>query len=427
MLFDTPPAQTSTAPVCPNCGAPVAAGAGFCTNCGSDLRDITGGPYPVRLDASYPEQLSRLSTFFRVFLMLPLVIMVFILGGSAGIFVSGFLIGGGILAGLILVYWIAVLVRGRPVGWLFDAMVAIQRFVLRANAYILLMADRYPPFEGDWQLNYEVDQPERIQRRQILIWKTVTSIPHFIALWFVGIFVFIAVFISWFVILLTGQFPKGFYNFVAGWLRWSARVNAYWMSLTDVFPAYNVTAEKARGGRTSYVLSAVIGAVLLLAGIGAMAAIIAAPGETVEVRVSYSDLQDGVESDFEQQAGIEVALSEVDDPYSAAEELLTPGPDKRFILFHVSLVNFNDQDVVIYEDDFRLKNENGDNRRPVLVAAAGDLSPVRFGGFDEDEPLFEGDVHVLFEIPEDAQPREFTYTPSSGFLGKERLKFILID
>src|SRR4030042_1925232 len=79
--------------------------------------------------------------------------------------------------GLIWVYWIGILVRGRPVRWLFDANVAIQRFTLRAYAYLLLLTDRYPPFDGEWQVRFEGDYPQRLSRWRVGLLKEGPGLP----------------------------------------------------------------------------------------------------------------------------------------------------------------------------------------------------------------------------------------------------------
>src|SRR6478752_8931594 len=77
---------------CPNCGAPIPPGAAFCPNCGHQLgaagaSPVAGGagvpptavpaePYPLQLHVDYPDrQLGRLSTFFRVFAAIPILIV----------------------------------------------------------------------------------------------------------------------------------------------------------------------------------------------------------------------------------------------------------------------------------------------------------------------------------------------------------------
>ncbi len=165
-------------------------------------------PFPVRLEVDYPERLSRLSTFFRLILAIPVVILLAVLAGGSGFAGPGAGITTGALGSLILAHWIAVLLRGRPVRWLFDVIVAIQRFSMRAYSYFFLLTDRYPPFEGDWSVRYEVDYPERLSRWRLVIWKTVTVIPHLIVLGFVFIGVLVVVFLAWFAVLFT--LPLGF-------------------------------------------------------------------------------------------------------------------------------------------------------------------------------------------------------------------------
>ena len=199
--------------------------------------------YPVTLEIEYQEKLSRLSTFFRLLLLIPLAIFVTIIavsvdGGAAG---DGAVYSLGTLGALVLAHWIVIFLRQRPVNWLFDVIVNIERFTLRATSYFLLLTDKYPPFEWDWLLSYEVERLEKLSRWRFLFWKVLTAIPHFvilIVLWFV---VVVVVVIAWFAILFTGRFPRGLHGLVAGWLQWQARVIAYVMSLTDEYPPFSLT------------------------------------------------------------------------------------------------------------------------------------------------------------------------------------------
>lgn len=96
----------------------------------------------------------------------------------------------------------------------------------------------------DSPVKFTVDYPEKLSRG-ILLLKTFlgwiyVGIPHGIILWFYGIAVVIVVFISWWVILFTGRYPKSLFDFVVGYLRWSLRVQAYWgCLLTDVYPPFS--------------------------------------------------------------------------------------------------------------------------------------------------------------------------------------------
>jgi hypothetical protein len=200
--------------------------------------------YPVRFEADYPESLSRLSTFFRLILLIPLAIVVGLLS-QTDLFGRGaddaVTVSFGALGSLVLVHWIAVFLRQRPVVWIFDTIVHIQRFTLRASTYFLLMTDRYPPFEGDWPVRYEVERPETLGRWKILVWKVITAIPHLFLLIALGFATVVVTIITWFAIMFTGRFPRGLYDFVAGVLRWEARVTAYVLSLTDEYPPFSLS------------------------------------------------------------------------------------------------------------------------------------------------------------------------------------------
>src|SRR3990172_9579994 len=171
--------------------------------------------YPVRLETDYPERLSRLSTLFRLILAIPVLVLLALLYLP--------------LPWLVFIHWVTVLVRGRPVGWLFGTLAAALRLYLRVSAYLYLLTDRYPPLEGAWPVRFEIERPERLSRRQLVFWKTALSIPHVLVLQVLNYVLGVLLFISWFAILFSGRYPRGLYNFVAGWLRWQARVAAYWL------------------------------------------------------------------------------------------------------------------------------------------------------------------------------------------------------
>jgi hypothetical protein len=64
-------------------------------------------------------------------------------------------------------------------------------------------------------------------------------IPHGFLLFFRSIGVVFAVFIAWWAVLITGEYPKGIHNFIVGTLRWSTRVNIYLSFLTDKYPPFS--------------------------------------------------------------------------------------------------------------------------------------------------------------------------------------------
>ena len=357
-------------------------------------------PYPVTFDAAYPERLSRLSTFFRLLLAIPVLIFWAVIGGI----------------NVVLPSWLAILVRGRMPRWLFDFQVALNRWSNRALGYVLLLTDRYPPFEGDWVIGYDVRYPERLSRWKLLFWKVITAIPHFIILLFLGLGAIIVTVIAWFFILIAGRYPRGLYDYVAGVMRWSARVGAYVVSLTDEYPPFNLSAEAGPAGGDAYLISTILGFLLAAGGIAGGVASVVLLGEELEVQVNYASLQAGESSGMVYIGDVMVALISASDPLSGDETLLEADSGKRLVMFEFSLANGSGWDIKIEESDFKLWDEEGKKHKPELVVVDGHPAPQ---DVKEDRGA---SVAVVFEVPEEAAPAELKYWPSFGF--RKSVKYV---
>lgn len=206
----------------------------------------TPAPYPVRLVVDRPIEQSRWKALLRLFLAAPVVLFaLIILDAGAGAVQEEYdpAAAGAAISGVIVAIWITIILRQNIPRWLFDFEVGVHRFTLRALGYLFLLTDEYPPFEGDHAITYEVDYPERVSRWKVIIWKIITSIVHFIVLGVLALTLILVVPIVWIAILITGRYPEGLHAYVSGVLRWTARVNAYNISLTDEFPPFNLTPE----------------------------------------------------------------------------------------------------------------------------------------------------------------------------------------
>jgi hypothetical protein len=364
-------------------------------------------PYPVSFDITEPDRLSRLSTFFRLILLIPLSILVAVLSGGISFYI-GVGATGGLIFLIMLIHWLTVLMRGRPVSWLWGTIVAMQRFVLRSQSYFLLMTDRYPPFEGDWFVGYEVAKPERIRRRTLLFWKTFASIPHFLVLSVLAFGVAVCTFFAWFAILFTGRYPRGLRNFVEGWLRWGARVTAYWMSLRDEFPPYSLSATAGAGSRRSQALSAFGGiAVIALVVIG-LVFTSTALGGTTTAYVSYSSLTQGRGSPTIDVANVEVVLTSADDNYTFADNLFQAEGGTRFVKIQLSILNQSVVQTEVNLNDFQLEEAGGKTHNPTFASLGGLLPP---------RPLASGrtgNVTLIFEVTNGKTPLSLRYSPSGS-------------
>ncbi|MFQ5827247.1 MAG: DUF4389 domain-containing protein, partial [Dehalococcoidia bacterium] len=89
----------------------------------------------------------------------------------------------------------------------------------------------------------DIAHPESLSRWHLLAkvflgWIYV-GIPHGIILYFYSIAVGVVTFIAFWVILFTGRYPKGLFDFVVGLYRWQMRVTAYLSLLRDEYPPFS--------------------------------------------------------------------------------------------------------------------------------------------------------------------------------------------
>jgi hypothetical protein len=180
--------------------------------------------HPVRIvgDASALQR-SRATVFFRLILALPHLLWLTLWG------IASFVVA--------IVQWCITLSYGRPAVGLHRFLSRYVRYSVHVNAYLFLVADPFPSFNGEagYPLDVELPPPGRQGR-----WKTglriIVALP---ALWMnsalqtllVG-----AAVLSWFASLATGAAPEGLRNASAYAVRYGAQTNAYVLLLTDVYP-----------------------------------------------------------------------------------------------------------------------------------------------------------------------------------------------
>ena len=68
-------------------------------------------------------------------------------------------------------------------------------------------------------------------------------IPHFIALFFVGIGAFFVAIYGFFAVLFTGRWPRGAFEYLVGTFRWAYRVVAYFHLMTDAYPPFSLADD----------------------------------------------------------------------------------------------------------------------------------------------------------------------------------------
>ncbi len=214
----------------------------------------TDVPYPVTFSVDYPDrELNRLTTFFRLFTVIPIaIVLVFVSGGGGWGGPGGFggaggdtqytlaIGGGGLLFAAPLVM---ILFRQKYPRWWFDWNLQLLRFSNRVGAYLALLRDEYPSTDEEQAVHLEIQYPDAGTglNRWLPLVKWFLAIPHYVVLLFLAVAGIVVVIIAWFAILFSGQYPRGLFDFVVGVIRWSNRVTAYAFVLTtDRYPPFSL-------------------------------------------------------------------------------------------------------------------------------------------------------------------------------------------
>ena len=182
--------------------------------------------YPITLNIEYPEKTSRLLTFFRPILALP----------------AFFILGFCLLPIYFIFPFLFLIVTFTKIypRWMFNYFVFISKLLAQMSAYLFYLTDKYPLLSEVNNVELNIKYPERQDLHYLMpIIKFLLAIPHFIALFFLNIAWVIIHTIAWFAIIILGRYPRSFFNFGIGFLRWQIRVNCYCLFLfTDKYPPF---------------------------------------------------------------------------------------------------------------------------------------------------------------------------------------------
>lgn len=180
----------------------------------------------------------RVSTFFRVFFVIPIAIY----AGSFGdlnnsrntYFFAGIFIFPVVLTLLFL---------GVYPSYVLSFNKSILALSTRIGAYFFLLTDEYPSIEANERFNVEFPEINggKTLSRGLPLVKWLLAIPLYIVGAVYAIYAFMLTVVAWITIIFTSQYPEWCAAGVIGTIGYWNRVNGYaFLLVTDEYPSFSL-------------------------------------------------------------------------------------------------------------------------------------------------------------------------------------------
>jgi hypothetical protein len=198
----------------------------------------TPAPVLVAFAGSAPQ--SRLTVAFRIFMAIPQLIVLWLLGIAAIV--------------ITIIGWFGALFTGRLPVFAADFLTGYLRWLSRVYAYNYLLTDVYPPFTLD-----DADYPVRLAvtpgplNRLAVLFRFFLLIPCWIVqavVTYGALTIFL--FVTWLIVLVKGQMPDAIYQGLAAVLRYQVRMLGFAVMLTSAYPGGLFGDPPAYGAQAGY-------------------------------------------------------------------------------------------------------------------------------------------------------------------------------
>jgi hypothetical protein len=193
--------------------------------------------YPVTFEADYLERRNRLTAFFRLILVIPVAIVLYVYAIFASV--------------AVVIAWFAIVfTAGYPKG-LYDFVAGYLRFVTRVTAYAALLCDPYPPFGGSpdpaYPVRMEFAGPLERYSRVKTFFRFILAIPLLVLRYVMGLLLEVGAVAAWVVIVITGKMPRGLFDLMVLANSYTARSDAYLLLLTESYPPFQDEQTRTAG------------------------------------------------------------------------------------------------------------------------------------------------------------------------------------
>jgi Domain of unknown function (DUF4389) len=193
--------------------------------------------YPVSYEADFQSEQNRATTFFRIILAIPWIIVAlvyYIVATFSHLFA-----------------WVAVVILGRYPEGLYNFNCGLVRFFIRTSAWVYLQTDEWPPFGFSDDPNYpiRVNFAPRAEHQSRLkaFFRIILALPMLIVSYAVNYAHEWIAIIAWLTIVFRGYLPEQMNTAMTFCNSFYARVYGYLALLTDDYPPIGIEKAKSVG------------------------------------------------------------------------------------------------------------------------------------------------------------------------------------
>ena len=183
-------------------------------------------PHPINLVVNDDLERNRLTVFFRLILAIPHFVFWALWSLAVGL--------------AVIVAWVVGIFAGRIPDALHSFMAGYVRYSTHLYAYVGIVADPYPGFNGapGYPIDLEV-APAVSQSRLTILFRIILAIPAAIVANVLQNVAGIVAILAWFYALFTGKANKGMRDLQAYCLRYQAQTHSYLLLLTQRYPSFS--------------------------------------------------------------------------------------------------------------------------------------------------------------------------------------------
>jgi Domain of unknown function (DUF4389) len=190
--------------------------------------------YPVAYEADFNATPNRWTTFFRIILAIPWLIVAYVY--LIAVFFTH------------IFAWVAVVILGRYPQWLYKFNSGVVRYLVRFYAWAYLQTDVWPPFgiadDPSYPIRVNIAPAAERQSRLKAFFRLILVLPMLIVSYAVNYIHLGAAIVAWLTIVFRGYLPEGINSVLTFVNSFYARVFGYYAILTDDYPPIGI--EKAK-------------------------------------------------------------------------------------------------------------------------------------------------------------------------------------